>query len=218
MARRRRLKRGLVVALVLEEEDVRLLDEIARREKISRSELVRRVLKDWLETEAKVRYGLQLAAPRLVEEADTSQLLPLSHKKLVDLERALEETRSRIPSLRERLQRAVEEAERLRRRLSELEEAERRGEVFLVGGRPARAGELRERILRELRSLGSVLREYRAARGRFFRLVYYPWLRYLRRDLPLETVVRVEGLIADALVRLDNLDKLAARLRSLIRA
>jgi hypothetical protein len=218
MARKRRLKRGLVVALVLEEEDVRLLDEIARREKISRSELVRRVLKNWLETEAKVRYGLQLAAPRLVEGADASQLLPLSHKKLVDLERALEETRSRIPPLREGLQRAVEEAERLRRRLSELEEAERRGDVLLVGGKPVRARELRERILWELRSLGSVLREYRAARGRFFRLVYYPWLRYLRRDLPLETVVRVEGLIADTLVRLDNLDRLAARLRSLIRA
>jgi hypothetical protein len=218
MARRRKLRKGLVVALVLEEEDVRLLDEIARREKTSRSELVRRVLKDWLETEAKVRYGLQLAAPRLVEGADASQLLPLSHKKLADLERALGETRSRIPSLREKLQRAVEEAERLRRRLSELEEAERRGDILLADGKPVRARELREGVLRELRSLGSALREYRAARGRFFRLVYYPWLRYLRRDLPLETVVRVEGLIADTLVRLDNLDRLAARLRSLLRA
>ena len=218
MARRRKLRKGLVVALVLEEEDVRLLDEIARREKTSRSELVRRVLKDWLETEAKVRYGLQLAAPRLVEGADASQLLPLSHKKLADLERALGEVRSRIPSLRERLQRAVEEAERLRRRLSELEEAERRGDILLADGKPVRARELREGVLRELRSLGSALREYRAARGRFFRLVYYPWLRYLRRDLPLETVVRVEGLIADTLVRLDNLDRLAARLRSLLRA
>jgi metal-responsive CopG/Arc/MetJ family transcriptional regulator len=45
------------ISLIIENKYVELLDKIARREGITKSELVRRVIIEWLETEAKIKYG-----------------------------------------------------------------------------------------------------------------------------------------------------------------
>jgi hypothetical protein len=63
MPRPRVFRQREVVAFALEAEHAALLRELARREGVSLSELLRRVVLRWLEEEAGIRCGMSLAAP-----------------------------------------------------------------------------------------------------------------------------------------------------------
>jgi len=102
MPRKRVFKNRAFVGFILEGEHLELLDSIARREGISRSELCRRVILEWLEGEAKEKYGFQLALqgnpPRdgppdpliEVDAEEFEQQLQRLEEEVAQLERAVE--------------------------------------------------------------------------------------------------------------------------------
>ncbi|MCC6065372.1 MAG: hypothetical protein LM576_05260, partial [Thermofilum sp.] len=60
------------------------------------------------------------------------------------------------------------------------------------------------------------LREWRDARAKFFKVVYYPWLKYLRREVPPEVLVTYEDRIAVILGKIDRAEPFARELEKLL--
>ena len=206
MPRPRKLVRGRVVAVYLEEQQVELLRAVADMEGVSVSELVRRVVSEWLE-EARVRYGFQFATAEV--KLSGSALDAVAEKYLEDVTRALEEVK---PLIKEAMQRLPE----LRRRAEELLERRRQllqssNEAMLVrrGGRwvPAREAAREEvaAIDAELSRIREEVSRYYEARRRFFRLVFRRWER-VRKEVSSATRARVSQDVALALRWLDRVD------------
>ena len=221
MPRPRKLREGKVVPLYLESETYEMLQTIARREGKSVSELVREVLESWLEGEAKVKYGLQVVAPPVVEKADTSKLPPLTKMKLKDVEDTLKEVEPVIDRLARRLPSLAEEARRLAAERRQVEEWRARGEWLEIGGRSVPAEKYywqwRAKTDGIFKLLEGALEEWESARRRFFKVVYYPWLRYLRREVPVDVMVAYEDRIAVLLEKIDRAEPFARELRRALR-
>jgi hypothetical protein len=203
--RPRKLARGRVVAVYLEEQQVELLRAVAEVEGVSVSELVRRALSEWLE-EARVRYGLQFAIAEV--KPSGSALDAVAEKYLEDVTRVLGEVKPVVQEARRRLP-------ELRRRVGELLERRRqlletpRDTLVCLNGRwiPAREA-VREEVATidaELSRIREELSRYYEARRRFFRLVYRRWER-VKREVSSAARVRVSQDVALVLRWLDEVD------------
>jgi len=219
--RPRKLREGKVVPLYLESETYEMLQTIARREGKSVSELVREVLESWLEGEAKVKYGIQLAAPPVAEKADVSRLPPLTKMRLKDVEDTLKEVEPVIDRLAKRLPSLAEEAKRLAAERRQVEEWRARGEWLEIGGRSVSAEKYywqwRAKTDGIFKLLEGALGEWETARRRFFKVVYYPWLRYLRREVPADVMLAYEDRIAVLVDKINRAEPFARELRRALR-
>jgi len=221
MPRKRVFQNRAFIGFIIEGRYADLLDQLARREGVTRSELCRRIILEWLEGEAKVKYGLQLAAPSTVEQASASKLPPLTEKRLRDLDGALGELERVIGVLARELPRKMELARRLAATRDELLRIRREVGFVRVRGEVVPA----ERYWREwwaqheweFKLLEGALGEWRRARRMFFRRVYYPWLRGLRREVPADVMLRYDDRIAVLLRKIDEVEPLASELERLLR-
>jgi hypothetical protein len=213
-------ERGVIVHFYIERSYAEMLEQIAKREGKTVSSLLREVVIEWLEGEAKVKYGLQLAAPPQVEKASAPKLAPLAKKKLDDIENALKEVEPVVDSLSKKLPMLVEEAKRLVAEKRQVEEWRARGATLRIGGREVPAEkyywEWRAKTDGMLKLMEGALREWNATRRKFFKVVYYPWLKYLRREVPPEVFVSYEDRIAVLLDKIDRAEPFARELEKLL--
>jgi hypothetical protein len=221
MPRKRVFQDRAFIGFIIEGYYADLLDQLARREGVSKSELCRRVIMEWLEGEAKVKYGLQLAAPSQIAKTDTSKLLPLVKKKLDDVENTLKEVEPVVDRLSKKLPTLVEEAKRLSAEKRQVEEWRAQKATLRVGGREVPAEkyywEWKARTDGMFKLMEGALREWRDMRTKFFKVVYYPWLKYLRREVPPEVLVTYEDRIAVILDKIDRAEPFARELEKLLR-
>jgi hypothetical protein len=222
MPRPRIVKKGAFLTAWLEEEYLILLDRVARAEGVSRSELLRRIIVEWLESpEVKAKYGLQVVFAEQVARASTSKLTPLTKKKLEDVENTLKEVEPVIDSLSKKLPSLVEEAKRLVAERRQVEEWRAQKATLRIGGREVPAEKYywkwRARADGMFKLMEGALREWRDARAKFFKVVYYPWLKYLRREVPPEVLVTYEDRIAALLDKIDRAEPFAHELEKLLR-
>jgi hypothetical protein len=221
MPRKRVFQSRAFIGFIIEGYYADLLDQLARREGISKSELCRRVIIDWLEGEARVKYGLQLAAPPVAEKASSSKLAPLAKKKLEDVENTLKAIEPVIDSLSKKLPSLVEEAKRLVAEKRQVEEWRAQRAALRIGGREVPAEEYywkwKAKADGMFKLMEGVLREWRGARAKFFKVVYYPWLKYLRKEVPVEVMVAYEDRIATLLEKIDRAEPFASELEKLLR-
>jgi uncharacterized protein YoxC len=220
MPRKRVFQDRAFIGFIIEGYYADLLDQLARREGVSKSELCRRVIMEWLEGEAKVKYGLQLAAPSQIAKTDTSKLLPLVKKKLDDVENTLKEVEPVVDRLSKKLPTLVEEAKRLSAEKRQVEEWRAQKATLRVGGREVSAEEYYRKWKATsegpIKLIEGALREWNAARTKFFKVVYYPWLKYLRREVPPEVLVTYEDRIAVILDKIDRAEPFARELEKLL--
>jgi hypothetical protein len=221
MPRKKVFQNRAFIGFIIEGYYADLLEQLARREGISKSELCRRVIIEWLEGEAKVKYGLQLAPPSQAERADAPRMLPLAKKKLDDIEDALKEVEPVIDRLAKKLPTLVEEAKRLAAEKRQVEEWRAQKATLRVGGREVPAEkyywEWRARADGALKLLAGALEEWKSARAKFFKVVYYPWLKYLRKEVPPEVLAAYEDRIAALLEKIDRAEPFARELERLLR-
>jgi hypothetical protein len=220
MPRKRVFQNRAFIGFIIEGYYANLLEQLARREGVSKSELCRRVIIEWLEGEAKIKYGLQLAASPQVERANTSRLLPLAKKKLEDVENALKEVEPVIDRLAKKLPSLVEETKRLIAEKRQVEEWRAQKATLRIGGREVSAEEYYRKWKATseglLKLIEGVLREWNTARTKFFKVVYYPWLKYLRKEVPPEVLVTYENRIAVILDKIDRAEPFARELEKLL--
>jgi hypothetical protein len=214
-------EKGVIMHFYIERSYAEMLEQIAKREGKTVSSLLRDVVIDWLEGEAKVKYGLQAVAPPVAEKADTSKLPPLTKMKLKDVEDTLKEVEPVIDRLARRLPELAEEARRLAAERRQVEEWRARGEWLEIGGRPVPAEKYywqwRAKTEGMFKLLEGALGEWETARRRFFKVVYYPWLRYLRKEVPVDVMVAYEDRIAVLLEKIDRAEPFARELRRALR-
>jgi hypothetical protein len=108
MSRPRILKeRGVVMHFYIESSLASMIEEIARRQKKSVSALVREVLVQWLEGEARVQLGLQLAAGREEGSGEDDPLDPLTEVDVEEFEQQLGRLEEEVAKLEEAVEAAV---------------------------------------------------------------------------------------------------------------
>jgi hypothetical protein len=222
MPRPRVVRKGAFLTAWFEEEYLVLLDKIARVEGVSRSELLRRIVVEWLESpEVKSKYGLQMVFAEQVARASTSRLTPLTKKKMEDVENTLKEVEPAIDRLAKKLPSLVEEAKRLLAEKRQVEEWRERRTTLRIGGREVPAEkyywEWRAKTDGMFKLMEGALREWRDARAKFFKVVYYPWLKYLRREVPADVMLAYEDRIAVILDKIDRAEPFARELEKLLR-
>jgi len=219
MPRKKVFQNRAFIGFIIEGHYADLLDQLARREGVSKSELCRRVIVEWLEGEAKIKYGLNLAAPQQVK-TDAPRMLPLVRKKLDDIENALKEVEPVIDRLAKKLPSLVEEAKRLATEKKQVEEWRAQKATLRIGGREVPAEkyywEWRAKADGAFKLLAGALEEWKNARAKFFKVVYYPWLKYLRKEVPPEVLAAYEDRIATLLDKIDKAEPFASELEKLL--
>ena len=113
MRPRKLREKGVVLGVHIEYSYARLIEEIARREGKSVSEILREVIVSWLENEARLKYGFQLAIQLATQQDDPqddvrgleSKLAedPVLDVELKDLEQAAERLESDALALEYRI-------------------------------------------------------------------------------------------------------------------
>ena len=106
MRPRKLREKGVVLGVHIEYSYARLIEEIARREGKSVSEILRGVIVSWLENEARLKYGFQLATQQDddVKELETRLAEdPVLETELRDLEGAAERLESDALALEYRI-------------------------------------------------------------------------------------------------------------------
>ena len=211
MPRKRVLKeKGVIVHFYIESSYAALIEEVARMEGKTVSALLREVVVNWLENEARMKYGLKLLeAEQRVRSSAPLQLSPLVEKRYKEVDVAWHELAKPIVDAKNAVLRALDRYERLR----PLAEALRRGdylaEVEVEGYRGAAMHaprELREEALRAAEELRRALSEFCRLRRQFFRRCYYPWLR-IRRDVPPDPRDIVEARVTRTLEIIDEVER-----------
>jgi hypothetical protein len=226
MPRPRVVRKGAFLTAWLEEEYLILLDKVARAEGISRSELLRRIIVEWLESsEVKAKYGLQVVFAEQVARASTAKLAPLTEKKLEDLKRALEEVAPVIDRVAKLLPQKMDWARVLIARRNEYLRLKEKGGWVRVGGDLVPAEQHYRTWLAQhegdLKMLEGMLEEWKRARARFFKRVYYLWVGGrtggLRKEVPAEVMLEFDDKIAVLLKKIDEVEPLANELEKLLR-
>ena len=196
MPRPRKLSDSVLLAFAIEKKYALLIDEIARMERVSRSELLRRIVEEWLE-EARVRYGLKMLEVEQQLPSAALQLSPLTERRYREVEKAWHELAKPLVDVKNRLAELAPKVAQLRAlsaptNLFKLEREER------------------ERVLRELneaeRQLSEAERQFAELRRQFFKRCYYPFLR-IRRELAEEVRDPLESRIARILEVIDEAER-----------
>jgi len=222
MPRPRVVKKGAFLTAWLEEEYLILLDKIARAEGISRSELLRRIIVEWLESpEVKAKYGLQMVFAEQVASASTARLAPLTEKRLGDLKRALDEVAPVVERTARLLPQRMEWARSLIAMRNEYLRLKERGGWVKVGGDLVPAEQQYRRWMAQhegdIKMLEQLLEEWKRARAKFFKRVYYPWVKGLRKEVPADVMLELDDRITVLLRRIDEVEPLANELEKLLR-
>jgi len=220
MPRKRVFQSRAFVGFIIEGYYADLLEQLARREGVSKSELCRRIIIEWLEGEAKVKYGLQLAASQAVERASATKLAPLTEKRLEDLKRVLEEVAPDIDRAAKLLPQKMEWARSLAARRGELLRLKEEGGWVRVRGDLVPAEQHYRAWMAQhegdLKMLEGVLEEWKRARARFFKRVYYPWIGGLRKEVPAEVMLEIDDRVTVLLRKIDEVEPLANELERLL--
>jgi len=198
MPRPRKLSDSVLLAFAIERREALLIEEIARVERISRSELLRRIVKEWLE-EARVRYGLRMLEVEQRSQASAAlQLSPLTERRYREVEGAWHELAKPLVDVKNQLAELAPRAAQLRALSTPTN-------LFKLGK------EERERVLRELdeveRQLSEAERRFAELRRHFFSRCYYPFLT-IRKELPEEVRDPLESRIARTLEVVDEAERL----------
>jgi len=221
MPRKRVFQNRAFIGFIIEGRYADLLEQLARREGISKSELCRRVIIEWLEGEAKVKYGLELAAPPAVEKASAPKLTPLTEKRVEDLKRALEEVAPVVERTARLLPQKMEWARSLIAMRNEYLRLKERGGWVKVGGDLVPAEQQYRRWMArhegDIKMLEQLLEEWKRARAMFFKRVYYPWLKGLRKEVPADVMLELDDKITLLLRKIDEVEPLANELEKLLR-
>ena len=198
MPRPRKLSDSVLLAFAIEKKYALLIEEIARMERISKSELLRRIVREWLESEARVRYGLRLLEAEQRRPDAALQLSPLIEKRYRAVEKAWHELAKPLVDAKNQLA-------QLAPRATQLHDLAAPSSLFGL------SHEERERALRELREVEGQLSEaktrFAELRRQFFKRCYYPFLR-IRRDLPEEVRDPLEARIARTLEVIDEAERI----------
>jgi hypothetical protein len=221
MPRKKVFQNRAFIGFIIEGRYADLLERLARREGISKSELCRRIIIEWLEGEAKVKYGLHLAAPPAVEKASAPKLAPLTEKELEDLKRVLEEVAPVVERTARLLPQKMEWARSLIAMRNEYLRLKERGGWVKVGGDLVPAEQQYRRWMAQhegdIKMLVQLLEEWRRARAMFFKRVYYPWRNRLRKEVPPEVMLELDDKIVVLLRKIDEVEPLANELEKLLR-
>jgi len=100
-------EKGVVIGVHIEYSYARLIEEIARRQEKSVSSLLREVIVGWLEGEARVRLGLQLAAGQEGGGGEEDPLDPLIEVDVEEFEQQLARLEGEVGQLEEAVDRAL---------------------------------------------------------------------------------------------------------------
>jgi hypothetical protein len=172
----------------MEAEVVATLQRIARLEGITMSELVRRIVLEWLESEARTKYGMKLVFDVKEVEAVADGLSssdPLSAEVAEDFMQTVE-------GMFEEVKRATEEIDAIHSEVKELERF-KDDEIYSIQGRGlVRGVEVKHQIIQNLYPrFNKADKTLRA----FFAKVYYPWLR-MRREVTIRDQIAISQKVA----------------------
>jgi hypothetical protein len=187
MPRKKVFQNRAFIGFIIEGTYASLLESIAHREQVSKSELCRRVILEWLENEARVKYGMEILF-ELPKAAEMPQLLPLVAKRY---DRILEAWHEVAKPIVELVKLITSQPEVFKRVLYGYPKT--RGYVLTPEERAAMENHEKLRKLRELRR-------------RFFKECYYPYLA-IKKELPLELRLRLESNITRTLELLDKVNR-----------
>jgi hypothetical protein len=199
------------IGLIIETEEEEVLRRIASQEGISVSELVRRIIREWLESEARMRYGLNFVfkAPRTVATDGASTVDPVSAVLTEDFTRSLSEVEQDVKKAVEEIRRLAGELDAIEKEYSEAKNTFKVGVMYRVEGRFMQGEDLlaeaERRYYNRLKALRTRFFEADSAIRNFFSRVYYPWLK-LRREVTVTEQVVIGQRVA-------NLYRLVASVR-----
>ena len=100
-------EKGVVIGVHIEYSYAKLIEEIARRQEKSVSSLLREVIVGWLEGEARVRLGLQLAAGQEGGGGEEDPLDPLLEVDVEEFEQQLQRLEREVEELEGAVERAL---------------------------------------------------------------------------------------------------------------
>ncbi|MEM0061438.1 MAG: ribbon-helix-helix domain-containing protein [Fervidicoccaceae archaeon] len=209
------------ISLIIENKYAELLEHIARKEGITKSELVRRIIIEWLENEAKVKYGLEEVFA-VAQASDTPHLLPLTAKRVSEIEATQKEIAKQLVELKRYFESIKPEDLKTMRSIVELwrkaneqyDYTARRTTVDINISVFRFKGYVKD-IPREqytifankLAEFEEKVKQFRLLRGRFFKEVYYKYKYEVKEDVPYEKRQMLESLIARQLELIDMTER-----------
>ena len=209
------------ISLIIENKYVELLDKIARKEGISKSELVRRVIIEWLENEAKIKYGLEEMFA-VAQVSDAPRLLPLTAKRVSEIEASQKEIARQLVELKRYFESIRPEDLKTMRSIVELwrkaneqyDYTARRTIVEINIGGTRFKGYVKDfpreqyvMFANKLAEFEEKVKQFRVLRGRFFKEVYYKYKYDVKEDVPYEERQMLESLIARQLELIDMTER-----------
>ena len=204
MGRPRKFNRIRIATISFPAEVLEALTLIAKKEGIPLSELVRRVVMDWLENEAKIKYGIVNLFAEQPQQAILARRgglssSPLTQDKLVEITSALDELEPKTREAVETIKRVYEEYQKLEKEKSEARSRIKGDMIYEYKGRSVKGWEILRELEDEWRKRERELRgEFFQADStirRFFSKVYYPY-ESIQKSLDRETAYYLENRIA----------------------
>jgi hypothetical protein len=232
MPRKKVFHNRAYIGFILEGTHADLLEKIAHKEGVSKSELVRRVVIEWLENEAKTKYGLEDIFV-VTQSSDTPHLLPLVAKRVTEIENTQKEIARQLVELKRYFESVKPEDLKAMRNIVELW---RRGNERY--DRTVRFSEISVNIdgyvfkgyvkdfpreqytlfVNRLTEFEEKVKQFRYLRSRFFKEVYYKYKHEVREDVPYEKRQVLESLIARQLELIDMVERKLKELGIEVRA
>jgi len=221
MPRKRVFQNRAFIGFIVEGAYADLLDKIARKEGISKSELVRRVIIEWLENEAKVKYGLEEIFV-VAQTSDTPHLLPLVAKRVTEIETAQKEIARQLVELKHYFEsispdelKTMSYVVNLWRQANEsYDYSARWTKINISIGGFEFSGYVKDFpreqytvFVRKMVEFEEKVKLFKALRARFFKEVYYKYRRDVKNDIPYETRQELESFIARQLEIIDVIER-----------
>jgi metal-responsive CopG/Arc/MetJ family transcriptional regulator len=209
------------ISLIIENKYVELLDKIARKEGITKSELVRRIIIEWLETEAKIKYGLEEVFA-IAKVTDTPHLLPLVAKRVTEIEKTQKEIAKQLVELKHffeainpnELKAMMRVVDLWRRGNERYDHTARWTEIDINIGGYRFKGYVKDFpreqytvFANKLAEFEEKVRIFKLLRARFFREVYYKYKHEVKEDVPYEKRQMLESIIARQLELIDMIER-----------
>jgi len=221
MPRKKVFHNRAYIGFILEGTHADLLEKIARKEGVSKSELVRRVVIEWLENEAKIKYGLEEVFT-VAQTSDTSHLLPLTAKRVTEIEATQKEIAKQLVELKRYFESIKPEELKTMRSIVELwrkaneqyDYTARRTTVDINIGDFTFKGYVKDfpreqymMFANKLAEFEEKVKQFRVLRGRFFKEVYYKYKYEVKEDIPYEERQMLESFIARQLELIDMTER-----------